>query len=121
MTPKPPPPPPPPPPRRRAPGGGSAWSTAARAGAAGASAAAAGAACFALGMAVCTKIESPQMIGVDVPRPGSLTFQRTFLPSPQVSGGSAVGAAPLASGPRHCGQFESVAGVVVVVAAANAA
>jgi hypothetical protein len=59
------------------------------------------------GIAVWMKMESPQMIGVDVPRPGILTFHRTFFPSAQVVGGSAVGATPLASGPRHCAQLAS--------------
>jgi hypothetical protein len=72
-------------------------------------------------MAVLMKIESPQTIGVDVPRPGSLTFQRTLRSSPHVVGGSADGAAPLASGPRHCGQFDSLGVVVSAAAAAVAA
>jgi hypothetical protein len=61
------------------------------------------------------------MIGVEVPRPGSLTFQRMFFPSLHVVGGSANGAAPLPSGPRHCGQFDSSPDDVGVSDAAGSA
>src|SRR2546421_148566 len=47
------------------------------------------------------------MIGVDAPSPGICTFQRTLLVSLHFSGGSACGATPFSSGPRHCGQFSS--------------
>src|SRR5262245_60684509 len=57
-----------------------------------------------VGIAVCMKIRSPQTIGEDVPDPGTATFHLTFLASPHSSGGWAVVEAPLASGPRHCGQ-----------------
>src|SRR5260370_32877724 len=45
------------------------------------------------------------MIGVALPVPGILTFHLTLLVSLQVVGGSAEGATPVWSGPRHCGQF----------------
>jgi hypothetical protein len=51
------------------------------------------------------KMRSPQMIGVDAPLPGSFTFHLMFLSSAHSVGGSASGAAPVPSGPRHCGQF----------------
>jgi len=54
--------------------------------------------------AVSTNTLSPQTIGEPEPRPGIGTFQRTLLVSLQVAGGSASGATPVASGPRHCGQ-----------------
>src|SRR5438093_9185324 len=57
-----------------------------------------------VGIAVSTKIRSAQTIGVASPEPGSLTFHFTSSVSLQVTGGSANGAAPVASGPRHCGQ-----------------
>src|SRR5262245_17384152 len=46
-----------------------------------------------------------QMTGVAEPLPGIFTFHLTWLVSLQVVGGLAKGATPLASGPRHCGQF----------------
>src|SRR5579872_6113952 len=51
------------------------------------------------------KIRSSQMIGVAVPLPGTFTFHFTWLVSLQVVGGLASGRAPVAKGPRHCGQF----------------
>lgn len=68
-------------------------------------------------MAVKIKIRSPQTIGVESPAPGTLTFHLTFSVSLQVEGGSASGAAPVANGPRHCGQNW----VAVEVVAPNAA
>src|SRR5205823_1724300 len=62
------------------------------------------AAFFPVGMAVSTKSRSAQTIGVESPEPGSLTFHFTCSVSLQLTGGSANGAAPVASGPRHCGQ-----------------
>jgi hypothetical protein len=58
-------------------------------------------------MADVTNTLSPQMTGVDVPLPGSATFHFTFDDSLHVVGGLASGATPLASGPRHCGQFSA--------------
>lgn len=55
------------------------------------------------------KIRSPQTMGVAVPLPGSFTFQRTFEVSLQVTGGSALGAVPVSSGPRHPGQLCAIA------------
>ena len=51
------------------------------------------------------KICFSQMIGVEVPLPGSFTFHLMLFVSLQVTGGLAAGAVPLAWGPRHCGQF----------------
>ena len=56
---------------------------------------------FADGMAVSRNTRSPHTIGVPEPRPGTSTFQRTFFVSLHTSGGSALGATPVASGPRH--------------------
>ena len=56
-------------------------------------------------MAVWMKIWFSQTMGVDMPRPGIFTFHFTFSVSLQVVGGLPCGATPLASGPRHCGQF----------------
>src|SRR5690348_690896 len=67
------------------------------------------------GMAVWMKIESPHTTGDAVPRPGIFTFHLTFLSSDHVVGGSALGENPLASGPRHAGQFDSAADVGFVV------
>src|SRR4051812_6493425 len=53
------------------------------------------------------KTWSPQMIGVAAPLPGIRTFHFTLLVSLQVEGGFPEGAVPVASGPRHCGQFWS--------------
>jgi hypothetical protein len=53
------------------------------------------------------KMRSPHTIGVAEPRPGSFTFHFTLLVSLHVVGGFADGATPVASGPRHCGQFGS--------------
>ena len=61
------------------------------------------------GTAVVTNTWSPQMIGVADPLPGIAIFQRTLSVSLHFSGGSASGAAPVASGPRHCGQVPSAA------------
>jgi hypothetical protein len=49
-------------------------------------------------------MRSPQTTGVELPLPGIATFQRTFLVSLHSTGGAAVGATPVMSGPRHCGQ-----------------
>ena len=56
------------------------------------------------GMAVKMKMRLPEIIGVEVPNPGVLIFHFTFLVSLHCDGGSASGATPVASGPRHCGQ-----------------
>src|SRR6185436_20257990 len=58
-------------------------------------------------MAVWMKIWFSQMMGVDVPYPGSFSFHFTLLSSLHEVGGSAFGATPVAVGPRHCGQFWS--------------
>src|SRR5688500_4458326 len=55
------------------------------------------------------KTLSPQITGVAQPLPGILTFHLMWLVSLQAVGGLAMGATPLANGPRHCGQFWSVA------------
>ena len=52
--------------------------------------------------AVVTNTKFPQTTGDEWPRPGSLVFQRMFFVSLHSTGGSAFGAAPVASGPRHC-------------------
>src|SRR2546425_12076846 len=46
-----------------------------------------------------------QITGVAEPLPGILSFHFTFLVSFHSVGGSACGATPVPSGPRHCGQF----------------
>ena len=51
--------------------------------------------------AVVRKIWLPQTIGVAVLSPGILIFHLTFLVSSHSSGGLAVGATPVAAGPRH--------------------
>src|SRR5579872_4253190 len=64
----------------------------------------------ASGTALVTKIRSPQMIGLEWPRPGISAFQRIFLPdSPFHSIGGEPVPTPLAPSPRNCGQFESAA------------
>ena len=52
-------------------------------------------------IAVTTKTWSPQTIGVALPWPGSSAFHLMLVFASQVIGGSAFGAVPLASGPRH--------------------
>src|SRR5687767_13088940 len=56
-------------------------------------------------IAVWIKIWSPQMMGVEVPKPGIFVFHLRLFVSVQAVGGLACGATPLPSGPRHCGQF----------------
>ncbi len=58
-----------------------------------------------VGAAVWTKTRLSQMMGVDCPTPGILTFQRMLLVSLQRNGGLAFGATPIPKGPRHCGQL----------------
>jgi hypothetical protein len=55
--------------------------------------------------AVNTNTRSPHTTGVEEAAPGIATFHLTFLLSLHSSGGSASGATPVASGPRHCGQL----------------
>src|SRR5438552_2903592 len=57
-----------------------------------------------VGIALRRKMRSPQTIGVASPEPGTLTFHFTWSDSLQLTGGSAIGPTPVASGPRHCGQ-----------------
>ena len=45
------------------------------------------------------------MIGVDMPRPGSFTFQAMFSDGLHRTGNPVSRETPLASGPRHWGQF----------------
>src|SRR5687768_910014 len=59
------------------------------------------------GTALVTNSRSPQITGVELPRPGSGTFQTMFFVSLQVTGGFAVVETPLKCGPRHCGQKRS--------------
>src|SRR5580658_5521373 len=55
------------------------------------------------------KMRLSQTMGVESPSPGMGVFHLTLLVSLQVTGGSASGATPVASGPRHCGQKRSAA------------
>src|SRR5262245_18800901 len=59
---------------------------------------------MSLGTAVRRKIRSPQTTGDADPRPGISTFHFTFFVSLHSTGGSARSEAPVAKGPRHCGQ-----------------
>ena len=59
---------------------------------------------LSVGTAVSTNTESPHTTGLANPLPGIFTFQRMFLSSLHVTGGSAFGASPVANGPRHAGQ-----------------
>src|SRR6476620_7558954 len=56
-------------------------------------------------MAVIKKIWFPHRTGVAVLSPSIFTFHLMFVLSSQFVGGSPIGATPLASGPRHCGQL----------------
>jgi hypothetical protein len=56
-----------------------------------------------VGTAVVRKIRSPQITGVEKPRPGIAIFHLIFFVSLN-STGAAVRAMPLKKGPRHCGQ-----------------
>src|SRR5580704_12044180 len=60
-------------------------------------------------MAERIKIRLSHTMGVALPSPGIGVFHLTLLVSLQVNGGSASGANPVASGPRHCGQLPSAA------------
>src|SRR5688572_18562586 len=62
------------------------------------------------GMAVWMNTWLPQMIGVELPLPGSFTFHLTFSVSLHFVGGVADGATPVPSGPRHWGQVSPTAG-----------
>src|SRR3989442_2118412 len=62
---------------------------------------------------------SPQTIGVECPLPGSAAFQRMFLVSLHSTGGLALGATQVPSGPRHCGQSSWVWAVPGVAAVAT--
>jgi hypothetical protein len=73
-------------------------------GAADGAGAAARAAVLVVGTAVSTKILSSQTTGVAEPWPGTSTFHFTFFFSLHSLGGSLLGATPVSSGPRHCGQ-----------------
>src|SRR5262249_3065077 len=57
-----------------------------------------------VGTAVVRKIRSPQITGVEKPRPGIAIFHLMFFVSLN-STGAAVRAIPLKKGPRHCGQW----------------
>ena len=48
-----------------------------------------------------------QMIGVEVPLPGSLIFHATFLVALQLTGYVPLGATPLSVGPRQLGQLSA--------------
>ena len=61
------------------------------------------------GTAVDTNTWSPQTIGVAEPLPGIAIFHLTLRVSLHSTGGSAAGASPVASGPRHCGHALSSA------------
>src|SRR5277367_3950493 len=60
-------------------------------------------------MAERMKTRLSHTMGVALPSPGIGVFHLTLLVSLQVKGGSACGAKPVASGPRHCGQLRSAA------------
>jgi len=60
---------------------------------------------LAVEIAVSTNTWSSQMIGVEVPKPGSFAFHFTRSLSLQLVGGAPCGATPVAWGPRHCGQL----------------
>src|ERR1041385_1818708 len=60
------------------------------------------------GTALVMNTRSPQTIGLEWPSPGISVFQRMFFPdSPFHSTGGDPAPAPLADGPRNCGQSES--------------
>ena len=56
-----------------------------------------------VGIAVVRNILSPQITGVENPRPSIATFHLTFFVWLK-SVGAAVRAIPVKNGPRHCGQ-----------------
>src|SRR4051812_31841839 len=53
------------------------------------------------------KTWSFHIMGVASPLPGTFPFHLMLLVSLQAVGGLPLGARPLASGPRHCGQLAS--------------
>jgi hypothetical protein len=66
-----------------------------------------GASDFAEGTALVRITRSSHTTGVLLPTPGTSIFQRTFFVSLHSTGGFASGASPVASGPRHCGQYRA--------------
>src|SRR5689334_18965813 len=60
-----------------------------------------------MGTAAVTYTASPKTTGEEWALPGSGVFHRMSFVSLQCSGGVANGATPVASGPRHCGQYRS--------------
>jgi hypothetical protein len=61
------------------------------------------------GTAVRRYMRSFQTTGEELPLLGTFTFHLTFFVSLHEAGGSAVADAPVASGPRHAGQYSSAA------------
>src|SRR6185295_11766045 len=66
-----------------------------------------------------TYTRSSNTMGEECPLPGSAIFQRIFFFSLHSTGGSACGATPFASGPRHCGQNRSESAQSVVPASTD--
>src|SRR5262249_6813819 len=69
----------------------------------------AGRACVgaSLGTAVVRETRAPQTTRLLLPRPRPRSFHFTFFASLHSSGGRALGASPVAAGPRHAGQKRS--------------
>src|SRR5438105_12375658 len=65
---------------------------------------------LSVSMAVMTKTESPQTIGVALLLPGNSTLHLMLRFASQVIGGSECGAVPFARGPRQWCQLSSMAG-----------
>src|ERR671915_39662 len=79
--------------------------------------------CSACGLVCCRrpsatlrKIRSPQTIGVDPDHAGSASVHATPSVLDQRTGSLVSELNPFRSGPRHCGQFSAVNGVVAYAA-----
>src|SRR5258708_1804819 len=76
----------------------------------------------AAGTALVTKIRSPQITGLEWPRPGISVFHKTWSPfSPSHCTGGAPLPTPLAAGPRNCGQLEPESAAAAIAAVTNIA
>ena len=67
------------------------------------------------------KMRLPQTMGVETPRPRSLTRQATFSVSLHVEGRFDSEDTPVSPGPRHAGQFSAESTAVVARASVTAA
>ena len=75
---------------------------------------------FVTSLACVMKTRSPQMMGVELPADGSVTFQRTFSVALHLSGRSFSSDTPWPVGPRQPGQLSARAEAVQMATTSNA-